>query len=40
MRSTAAAAIFYHAACARDLEGIVGNWAGGMYQTDGQATKL
>ena len=28
----------YRVACARDLEGIVGKWAGGPYQADGRGT--
>jgi bifunctional non-homologous end joining protein LigD len=28
----------YRAACARDLEGIVGKWAKGTYQSDGRCT--
>ena len=28
----------YRAACARDLEGIVGKWAEGTYQADGRGT--
>ena len=28
----------FRVACERDLEGIVGKWAGGTYRTDGRAT--
>ena len=28
----------FHAACERDLEGIVAKWAGGTYRTNGRAT--
>jgi ATP-dependent DNA ligase len=28
----------YHAACERDLEGVVGKWAKGRYHTDGVQT--
>jgi ATP-dependent DNA ligase len=36
--SSAAAAVWFHAACERDLEGIVAKWAKGPYHTDGVQT--